>query len=74
MLASDPLHELGRWLAEAHSAKLPAASSVAFITVGAEGRPSARTVTLKRFEQDALLLFHFRYCLVGLVRKEPCWS
>jgi pyridoxamine 5'-phosphate oxidase len=29
--------------------------AVAFVTVGAEGRPSARTVNLKRLEDDALV-------------------
>jgi len=52
---ADPVRELGLWLDEAESAELPAASSVAFITVGPDGRPSARTVTLKRLEDDALL-------------------
>src|SRR5207245_11747421 len=32
-----------------------AASSVAFVTVGVDGRPSARTVSLKRLEHDALV-------------------
>jgi pyridoxamine 5'-phosphate oxidase len=32
----------------------PTPSSVAFVTVGADGRPSARTVTLKRLDASAL--------------------
>ncbi len=55
MAATDPLQELRRWLDEAQSAGVPAPWSVAFVTVGEHGRPSARTVTLKRLEKDALL-------------------
>ena len=55
MEATDPLKELRRWLEEAQSAGVPAPWSVAFVTVGPHSRPSARTVTLKRLEEDALL-------------------
>jgi pyridoxamine 5'-phosphate oxidase len=55
MTASNPLQELRRWLDEAESAGVLAPWSVSFVTVGEQGRPSARTVTLKRLEQDALV-------------------
>lgn len=51
----EPLAELAAWIEEARAAGLPQPGSVAFVTVGAEGRPSARTVTLKRLEDDALV-------------------
>jgi pyridoxamine 5'-phosphate oxidase len=51
----DPLAELRDWIEEARAAGVPQPGSVAFVTVGAEGRPSARTVTLKRLEDDALI-------------------
>lgn len=51
----EPLTELGQWIEEARGAGLPQPGSVAFVTVGADGRPSARTVTLKRLEDDALV-------------------
>jgi pyridoxamine 5'-phosphate oxidase len=51
----DPIRELGSWIEEAREQGLPHPASVAFATVGAGGRPSARTVTLKRLEEDALL-------------------
>jgi pyridoxamine 5'-phosphate oxidase len=51
----DPLAELGGWIEEARAAGLAQPASVAFVTVGADGRPSARTVTLKRLERDALV-------------------
>jgi pyridoxamine 5'-phosphate oxidase len=51
----DPLAELDGWIEEARAAGLAQPASVALVTVGAGGRPSARTVTLKRLERDALL-------------------
>jgi pyridoxamine 5'-phosphate oxidase len=53
--ADDPLRLLERWLAQAKSEGVPAPESVAFVTVGESGRPSARTVLLKRIEPDALV-------------------
>lgn len=55
MAESDPLRELERWIGEARSRELPHPAAVAFVTVGEGGRPSARTVTLKRIEEDSLL-------------------
>jgi pyridoxamine 5'-phosphate oxidase len=53
--APEPLALLGRWLSEARDAHLPDPQSVAFVTVGAGGRPTARTVSLKRLEASALV-------------------
>jgi pyridoxamine 5'-phosphate oxidase len=50
-----PLRELEAWIGEAREEGLPQPTSVAFVTVGEGGRPSARTVNLKRVENDALL-------------------
>jgi pyridoxamine 5'-phosphate oxidase len=50
-----PIRELGAWVEEARGAGIPHPASVAFVTVGEGGRPSARTVTLKRLEAEALL-------------------
>ncbi len=55
MSGIDPLSELGDWIDDARAAGVPQPGSVAFVTVGAEGRPSARTVNLKRLEDDALV-------------------
>jgi pyridoxamine 5'-phosphate oxidase len=52
----NPLGELGEWIEEARVKGLGQPASAAFVTVGAGGRPSARTVTLKRLEEDALVL------------------
>ncbi|HTA32504.1 MAG TPA: pyridoxal 5'-phosphate synthase [Solirubrobacteraceae bacterium] len=51
---ASPLDALQAWLEEAHTSGAPAPSSVAFVTVGANGRPSARTVSLKRLDHDTL--------------------
>jgi pyridoxamine 5'-phosphate oxidase len=55
MAAEDPIRELGRWIEQARERGVPHPASVAFVTVGASGAPSARTVTMKRIENDALL-------------------
>lgn len=55
MSVDDPIRELERWIEEARAEGIPQPASVAFVTVGEGGRPSARTVTLKRIEDDALL-------------------
>jgi pyridoxamine 5'-phosphate oxidase len=55
MTGVDPIAELGAWIEEARAAGLAQPASVAFVTVGADGQPTARTVTLKRLEDDALL-------------------
>jgi pyridoxamine 5'-phosphate oxidase len=52
--AANPLHALASWLQDARQADAPAPQSVTFVTVGADGRPSARTVSLKRLDSDTL--------------------
>ncbi len=53
--ALDPLRLLDEWIEEAREGGLSQPGSVAFVTVGVDGRPSARTVNLKRLEEDALI-------------------
>ena len=55
MAEEHPLRELEAWIGEARSRDLPQPASVAFVTASPDGQPSARTVTLKRFEPEALL-------------------
>jgi pyridoxamine 5'-phosphate oxidase len=52
---AHPLRELEGWIEEARARGIPQPGSVAFVTVGAGGRPSARTVNLKRIEGEALI-------------------
>jgi pyridoxamine 5'-phosphate oxidase len=51
---ANPLQTLQGWLEEARAKGVRSPSSVAFVTVGADGRPSARTVSLKRLDADVL--------------------
>jgi pyridoxamine 5'-phosphate oxidase len=51
----DPLPELGAWIEEARAEGLAHPGAATFATADADGRPSARTVTLKRLEPDALV-------------------
>ncbi len=51
----EPIALLERWLSDARSAEAPQPGACAFVTVGAYGRPSARTVSLKRVEGEALV-------------------
>ena len=55
MSDDHPIRELERWVEKAREDGIPQPGSVAFVTVGEGGRPSARTVTLKRLEDEALL-------------------
>jgi pyridoxamine 5'-phosphate oxidase len=50
----DPLDELRTWIDEARAGGAPQPASAALVTVGPNG-PSARTVTVKRLEADALI-------------------
>jgi pyridoxamine 5'-phosphate oxidase len=55
MSREEPLSLLGDWLTEARAAGVPEPEAVAFVTVAEGGRPSARTVLLKRLEDRALV-------------------
>jgi pyridoxamine 5'-phosphate oxidase len=55
MDAADPLPLLGEWIEDARRRGLAQPGAAAFVTVGADGRPSARTVNLKRLEEDGLV-------------------
>jgi pyridoxamine 5'-phosphate oxidase len=46
-LAKDPFRQFERWFQEAEAAKLVEPTAMTLATVGADGRPSARTVLLK---------------------------
>jgi pyridoxamine 5'-phosphate oxidase len=54
-MTADPLKELGVWIDEARAKGLAQPAACTFATADGEGRPSARTVTMKRIESDALL-------------------
>ena len=51
----EPLELLGRWLADAREQGVADPRAVTFVTVGDGARPTARTVSLKRLEDGALV-------------------
>jgi pyridoxamine-phosphate oxidase len=51
----EPLELLGSWLAEARESGIAEPRAVTFVTVGDGARPTARTVSLKRLEDGALV-------------------
>jgi pyridoxamine 5'-phosphate oxidase len=50
-----PLRRLERWIEDAREAGLAEPASVAFVTAGADARPSARTATVKRITAESLV-------------------
>ena len=72
MPGDHPLRELEGWIEEARQDGVAQPASVAFVTVGEGGRPSARTVTLKRLEDEALLFTSALWTRkAGEVRANP---
>lgn len=53
--ANGPLEILSRWIEEARSADAPAAAAMTLATATADGRPSARLVSLKRLDREGLV-------------------
>jgi pyridoxamine 5'-phosphate oxidase len=51
----DPLAILDGWLDDARRADVPTPAAMTLVTVAADGRPSARVVTIKRLETGALV-------------------
>jgi len=49
--------QLGRWLADAIAAELTEPNAIVLATAGANGRPSARTVLLKAYDERGLTVF-----------------
>lgn len=47
ILASDPMAQFARWLADAQERGIPEPTAMVLATVSAQGRPRARTVLLK---------------------------
>jgi pyridoxamine 5'-phosphate oxidase len=54
-MGEEPLEILDRWLSEAREAGTAAPSVMTLATATADGRPSARLVSLKRLSDDALV-------------------
>jgi len=56
-LASDPLKQFTQWFTQAQEAGLIEPNAMTLCTVGAKGRPSARTVLLKSFDKHGMVFF-----------------
>jgi len=56
-LAKDPFRQFERWFQEAEAAKLVEPNAMTLATVGADGRPSARTVLLKGMDGRGFVFF-----------------
>jgi pyridoxamine 5'-phosphate oxidase len=56
-LATDPFTQFGRWFDEVAAAGLTEVNAMVLATVGADGRPSARTVLLKGVDEDGFVFF-----------------
>ncbi len=68
----DPLELLGRWLEDAEQAGVPAPRAMSLATATADGRPSARLVSLKRLSSDALVFTTALWTRkVGELRENP---
>lgn len=56
-LAPDWTTQLGRWLSDAVQADLPEPNAMVLATASADGRPSARTVLLKEYDETGLVFY-----------------
>ncbi len=53
---TDPLERIARWVQDARAAGLVEHDAVGFTTVGEDGRPSTRTVSLREVEAEGLIV------------------
>src|SRR4051812_41050133 len=68
-----PVERLGRWLAEAREAGVEAPMAMTLVTANADGRPSARIVSLKRIEDERLVFTTALWTRkVEELRANPC--
>ncbi len=56
----DPIRQFTAWFGQAAAARVPEPNAMTLATVGPDGRPSARVVLLKEFD-DAGFTFHTNY-------------
>ena len=56
-LDPDPFVQFGRWFAEAEREGVPEANAMCLATADAEGKPSARIILLKGFDQSGFVFF-----------------
>ena len=56
-VAPDPVRQFEHWFDEAVKAQLPEPNAMTLATTGADGRPSARVVLLKGFDERGFVFF-----------------
>jgi len=56
-VAPHPLRQFERWFDEAQKAQIPEPNAMTLATAGADGRPSARIVLLKGFDDRGFVFF-----------------
>jgi pyridoxamine 5'-phosphate oxidase len=56
-LADDPYEQFAAWLADVHAAELPEPSAMVVATADADGRPSARHVLLRHFDDRGFVFY-----------------
>lgn len=56
-LAKDPFRQFEKWFQEAEGAKIPEPNAMIMSSVGADGRPSGRTVLLKGFDGRGFVFY-----------------
>ncbi|MEV8633832.1 pyridoxamine 5'-phosphate oxidase [Streptosporangium sp. NPDC051023] len=56
-LASDPVSQFARWFADAVAAELPEPNAMIVATCSAGGRPTARTVLLKGYDENGFVFY-----------------
>lgn len=55
--AADPLRQFSRWWDEALASRLPEPNAMTLATADADGRPSARVVLLKEFDEAGFVFY-----------------
>jgi pyridoxamine 5'-phosphate oxidase len=56
-LSPSPIHQFARWFQDAVDGQLLEPNAMTLATVGAAGRPTARTVLLKYFDESGFVFF-----------------
>lgn len=73
-LAADPFTQFGKWMDDALKAELPEPTAMNLATVGENGRPSARIVLLKSFNDKGFVFFTNYDSRKGRELAEAQWA
>ena len=73
-LAADPFTQFGKWMDDAIKAELPEPTAMNLATVGSNGRPSARIVLLKNFDENGFVFFSNYESRKGHELAEAQWA